>query len=73
MAKQTRQIPAESAPLPQFIGIQELSKKLGISIITARRWEANGTLPQSIRLGKTQHRRWKLDEVNAALAAKGAK
>lgn len=73
MSDELRQIPAESAPLPQFIGIQELSKKLGISIMTARRWEQNGTLPQSIRLGKTQHRRWNLDEVKAALAAKGAK
>lgn len=72
MAKKIRQIPADSAPLPQLIGVKDLAKLLAISIVTARRWEKNGTLPQSIRLGKTQHRRWNLDEVKAALAAKGA-
>ncbi|NDB69023.1 MAG: hypothetical protein EB015_13650 [Methylocystaceae bacterium] len=73
MTKELHQFPAESAPLPQFIGIKQLSEKLGISIMTARRWEANGTLPPSFRLGKTMHRRWNLDEVKATLAAKGAK
>jgi len=68
-----RPFPAESAPLTQFIGVKELSQKLGICIMTVRRWEKNGNLPPSFRMSKFQHRRWNLEEVRAHLAAKAAK
>jgi len=70
MSDRSKKKPIISAPLTQLIGVKDLAKLLGISIITCRRWENNGNLPPSIRLGATNHRRWNLAEVQSHLAAR---
>ena len=48
----------------QLITIQEVAKKLGVSLDTLRRWDKNGKL-KSIRLTPTGHRQYNLDDIES--------
>lgn len=45
-----------------LVGLQRVSKILGVTESTIRRWEADGKLPPAVRT-KGGHRRWKADDI----------
>ncbi len=53
----------DEAPARQFIGIGPLAKALGVSRSLVRKWEAQGTLPPPARLGGSDRRVYRLEDV----------
>ncbi len=57
---------SNTSAVPNLVGTVELSRLLGVSICTVRRWLDEGRLPQPIKLRRNYHV-WPIDAVQHLL------